>query len=165
MRESDIKNKWRFLLKDMNFDNKYHDDVEYYLEYHYSEIINNEDKRKNFIDIISYTLYILSKIDISKVQFIYDKKSISKKSIVVSDNMNYSFINPDKNRIIIDELVKVINDNIIEHGGVVIYKLINGIYNDKTTPFESKYILESLFCNIKECRILKINKLKDVIKQ
>jgi hypothetical protein len=96
MRESDIKNKWRFLLKDMNFDNKYHDDVEYYLEYHYSEIINNEDKRKNFIDIISYTLYIISKIDISKVQFIYDKKSISKKSIVVSDNMNYSFINPDK---------------------------------------------------------------------
>lgn len=73
MRESDIKNKWSFLLKDMNFDNKYHDDIEYYLEYHYGEIINAKILSFDAIQV-PYDILEIRKQKIKKIKKLIDEK-------------------------------------------------------------------------------------------
>lgn len=86
MRESDIKNKWSFLLKDMNFDNKYHDDIEYYLEYHYIDILDIDETvyRNNKIS------KILDRINEKEHQYKY-----------IDDNLKYFEFHRNKKNMIV----------------------------------------------------------------
>jgi len=160
MRESEIKQKWQYVIKKTNIDKKYHDDIEQYLEYHYGENIKDDKLRNVYIDIISSTLFILLRIDLSKVQFIYDDKMVHEKTIIVKDRDGYSlYTHSDKNRVIIDELLLKINEDISKYKGIIIYKLINGIFKENGA-FEQKYVLKSKYSNMLEARLLKISKLK-----
>lgn len=121
--------KWKPILKVVNIDEEYYDIISKYCEYHYS--YENAISRNETTSLPS-SLQILSKIDLSKVEFVFEdyikEPKIFSISLTSEEYLDYTYhLGLDVIKLIeskmIEEIYHYINEIIKEEGNIAINKV------------------------------------------
>lgn len=161
-----ILNKWKEIIKKTNIDQIYYNDISLLLERKLNKCKLQKQTDGIFDNIITYTLIILSNIDLSKVVFTENKSICEKYTINFSINDYFSYylkkdiVDSTIVNIVKDELNKIIN----EKGGIIIYDILTDIYqiNDMSF-FNNNYFINNYIIGSKKARYAKVLRLKNLI--
>lgn len=165
-----VLNKWKEIINKTNINKIYHNDIALLLERKFDKH-KNITTDDNINDYIISTLIILSKIDLSKVEFTETKELCKKYTIKINinpfDHYQYNqpnfkkeLINSQITDLIIQQLNKIIN----EEGNIIIYDIISDIYQISDISFYNKsYMINNYMIGSKNARFAKVLKLKRLI--
>lgn len=158
-------NTWSSLFESVKIPKQYQSDIIKMCK----RIINIENQKDDDkIDYIVITIQVLSKIDLSKVEFTNNIDLCEKFNLSIAlDRSNFGIrdIKSQYMSNIVNELVKTINDKIEKNGGVIIYDIVNCFYQvDDPTDYYRRLHIRMVLIDIKSARYAKILKIQERIK-
>lgn len=162
--------EWLSILKSIKIPELYYNDI--FIILNRIDKLNNDDSICGYNDkqiLFTITLKVLSKIDLSKVEFVTNKNKCDKFTFNVQLNKNdYMGFGIDIEAILLstfsNEIIKYINDCINTTGGVFIYSIVDS-FNEisditmSNTTYNFRSCLSSF--NNRYNKIIKLNEKLD----